>query len=87
MKTFKEFMSNADPYEQREITDLDDQSLEALLNEGFVSGAIVAAKLNSMKNRVLSEDDPKKQNDELARMLHFGLGTIALVTNNRRGRR
>ena len=87
MKTYKEFVSNADPNEHKEITDLDDQSLETLLNEGFIAGAIVAAKLNAMMKRVLSEDDPKKQNDELARMLHFGLGTIALVTNNKRSRR
>lgn len=87
MKTFKEFMSENESRKNTDHLLLDDQSLEKLLNENFVSGAIVATKLNSMKNRVLNEEDPKKQNDILAQMLHFGIGTVAVVTNNKRSRR
>jgi len=87
MKTFEEFISKPESSQHKDISNLYDHSLEELLNEGFVSGAIVAAKLNAMMKRVLSEDDPKKQNDELARMLHFGLGMIAVVTNDKRSRK
>lgn len=79
MKTFKEFI-NQDSLKDSSL--LDEEPLE----EGFVSGAVISAKLNTLKKQVLQEDDPKKQNDILAEMLHIGIGTIALVTNNRRKR-
>ena len=83
MKSFKEFISDAEVLETVDTSVLDNQSLDEHLDEGFVAGGIIAAKLNTMKNRVLSEQDPKRQNDILAKMLHFGFGSIALVTNHK----
>lgn len=77
MKSLEEFMSQANDT-------ITDGCQSDSICERFVSGAIVSGKLNTLKNRVLSEKDPKKQNDILAKMIHYGLGTIATVTNSKR---
>lgn len=77
MKSLEEFMSQADDT-------IIDRCQSDSLSERYVAGAIVSGKLNTLKNRVLSEKDPKKQNDILAEMIHYGLGTIAAVTNSKR---
>lgn len=79
MKSFRDYVSEKDGNEQ-------EANKNEPIQEGFIAGSAVSVKLNSMRKRVHQEQDPKKQNDLIADMLHFGIGTIALVTNSRKRR-
>lgn len=86
MKTVREFMHETTVTPEIQFSEPDEVTLENVIEEGLVGGGIISTKLSAMKNRVLSEDDPKKQNDLLAQMIHFGFGMLALQLK-KQGRR
>lgn len=77
MRTFQEYIANEDPLDSSLFDDLP-------LEERFVSAALVATKLASLNKKIASEEDIRKQNMLLSRMMLIGFGTIALVVNELR---
>lgn len=57
---------------------------EVLLGEAsFVRASVISSRLSYLKNRVIQEKDPQKQLALIAQMIHFGIGTIALVLDKK----
>ncbi len=80
MKTFNEFMAEANSLDLLNGSILENEQLE----EGFVAASVISTKLSSWKIQVARETDPQKQLEIIAKMVHIGLGAIALVTNGRK---
>ena len=80
MRTFQEYIADEDLLDSSLFDDLP-------LEERFVSAAIVATKLASLKKQIANEEDIRKQNMLLSRMMLIGFGTIALVVNELKKKR
>ena len=78
MKTLKEFLNQE--------TEKTYNNLDPSLNERYASAAVISARLSSWKNQVAREEDTQKQLAIIARMIHFGIGTIALVIKDSKRR-